>query len=553
MSHGNTVVHRFQENVRKFGSKPFLIVDTPAETATITYSEMYRRSARHAAALRSSGQRGVVLIFLPQGSAGISYFLGAMMAGLLPSFMPSPSAKQDAGIYWSSHIKLFEQIDPVAIVTDRALSATMEKAGLLRKSTRVIIADGGIEADGFEVTDTPSSWPALLQHSSGTTGLKKGVMLSHDAVLLQIDAYAAALDINAEDVVVSWLPVYHDMGLMACTISPMVLGQTVVLLDPFLWVSRPASLFKAIAKYAGTLCWMPNFAFNHTANLVRPDTQSMSLASMRAFINCSEPCHAATFRRFQEKFSCLGVAPKMLQTCYALAETVFASSQTSVNRPPRVLVLDQNILQEEQRIAEPSAEADAIEVISNGPPLAGVTITIRDEQEKVLPDGFVGEVWIEAPFLFDGYNRMPELTQEKLVAGSYRTADRGFVADGEIYILGRLDDLLILNGRNVHAAEIEGLLADIDGLKPGRAVAFCEFSDTLGSNQLIIVGETTADADKDSILAAVRKVIFDHLSIHPGDIVLVEQGWLTKTTSGKISRTANAASYRQLRERLVNV
>lgn len=541
-----SIISCFEANATRLSAKPFLKLELPHEKGSISYGEMRGLARQCGAELLATGALpgGVVLIFLPQGSLALSYFIGAMMAGFIPSFMPCPSSKQDPVHYWRSHRALFERIRPVALVTNADHATDVVAQGLTSDMTRLLVASpagvGGLE---FEVVDATPETTAFLQHSSGTTGQKKGVMLSHAAVLRQIEAYAESIQSTEHDVVVSWLPLYHDMGLIACFIMPLVLGQTIVLLDPFHWVSRPASLFRAISSHCASLCWMPNFAFEHIANLVRPDPATMGLHSMRAFINCSEPCQAASFARFADQFAVLGVQPEMLQICYAMAEAVFAVSQTALDSPPRVLTVDRQALAEESRAVPPQSNQATTVLISNGKPMRGSSVSIRDQDGRELPEGHIGEVWFTADFLFSGYYNMPDVTAEKLKSGSYRTSDRGFLVDGEVYVLGRFDDLLILNGRNFHAAEIESLLGGIDGIKPGRNVAFARYNDETGSNELIVVCERAEETPEENVRHRIRKIVFDELGLHPADIALVAPGWLAKTTSGKIARGRNAERY----------
>jgi fatty-acyl-CoA synthase len=541
-----SIVSFFLQNATRQPTKPFLKLELPHEKGTVSYGEMRELASRRGAELLAAGAShgGVVLIFMPQGSLGLSYFIGAMMAGFVPSFMPCPSAKQDPVHYWGAHKALFERIKPVALVANPDHAADIVAQGLTSDATKLVVASPlGVDTGGLEIVRATPETTAFLQHSSGTTGQKKGVMLSHGAVLEQIEAYAEATQSTEHDVVASWLPVYHDMGLIACFIMPLVLGQTIVLLDPFHWVSRPATLFRAIAAHSATLCWMPNFAFEHIANLVRPDPDTMGLGGMRAFINCSEPCQAASFARFADRFAVLGVRPEMLQICYAMAETVFAVSQTSLDRPPRVLTVDRRALAEEARVVPPQADQATTVLVSNGKPVGGGLVSIRDQDGRDLPEGHVGEISIAAKFLFSGYYNMPEKTAEKLQGQTYRTSDRGFLVDGEVYVLGRFDDLLILNGRNFHAAEIESLLSGVDGIKPGRNVAFARYNDETGSSELIVVCERADEIPQETVRLRIRKIVFDELGLHPADIALVAPGWLAKTTSGKIARGRNAERY----------
>lgn len=544
-----SIVSSFEHNAARFPAKPFLKLELPNEKGTISYGEMHAFARQRGGELITSGAQrgGVVLIFMPQGSLGLSYFIGAMLAGFIPSFMPCPSVKQDPAHYWRAHLALFERIKPVALVTNGQYAADIIAQGLTSDATKLVVAGSATgSCETFELVQAAPATTAFLQHSSGTTGLKKGVMLSHGAVLTHVAAYAKAIQSTEDDIVVSWLPVYHDMGFIACFIMPLVLGQTIVLLDPFHWVTRPATLFQAIFTHSGTLCWMPNFAFEHLSNIVRPDLNTMALHSMRAFINCSEPCQAASFSRFAERFASIGVQSGMLHTCYAMAETVFAVSQTDLRVPPRVLTVDRRALLEHGRIV-PAETDQTSRLISTGQPVPGMSIFIKDPVGNALPDGQIGEIWLAADFLFSGYYNLPDLTAEKLQGKSYKTADRGVIVDGDVYVLGRFDDLLILNGRNFHAAEIESLLSGIEGLKPGRNVAFARYNDEIGSNDLIVLCERTEELQEGEARLRIRKTIFDELGLHPAEVGLVEPGWLSKTTSGKISRTRNAERYALVR------
>jgi acyl-CoA synthetase (AMP-forming)/AMP-acid ligase II len=410
------------------------------------------------------------------------------------------------------------------------------------------------EAAAWVPVDTDAA--PILQHSSGTTGLKKGVMLSHRAILDQTFSYAQAIGATSDDIVVSWLPLYHDMGLVACLLMPIVMGQTVVLLDPFHWVSRPGILFEAIARHRGTLCWLPNFAFDHLARIVEPNPVTMRMDAVRAFINCSEPCQAATFRRFADRFASLGVKPQALQVCYAMAETTFAVTQTGMDAPPRTVHVDRVALHESGRAIPPTGADTDLELISTGQPVTGTVVQVMLATEQSAPDGVVGEICVRSSSLFSGYYKLPEESEARLRGDLYATRDRGFIRDGELYVLGRLDDLIIIAGRNFHAAEIETILNQVDGLKPGRNVAFGVGNAERGTSDLIVVAETddAAGADVSSSLYKtlrhnVREAVFQSLNLYPGEVRLVTQGWLLKTTSGKIERNGNAAKYLRERQR----
>lgn len=502
---------------------------------------------------------GVALIFMPQGWDAIAWYFGAIAHGCTASFMPLPSPKQDPDLYWSSHEKLMARITPAALITTGAHRAHIQDNGLLMGDCVLVTAEPIPEEEepppdalAHVVTglEARSDRLPILQHSSGTTGLKKGVMLTHDAITTQVDSYARAIAATADDVMVSWLPLYHDMGLVACTLTPMILGQTVVLLDPFEWVGRPGTLLEAIARHGGTLCWLPNFAFDHLARGVDVTRIDARLDTMRAFINCSEPCQAQTFRRFAAAFAPLGLKPTATQVCYAMAETTFAVTQTALDQPSVTIAVDRVALHERGRVELSTDPSAAIELLSNGTPIEGTTLVILDESGAELPEGMVGEVCIRSTCLFSGYYRLPEMTAERLHGDLYHSRDRGFLWRGELYVLGRMDDLVIVAGRNFHAAEIEAVLNGVSGLKPGRNVVFGHANAQRGTADLIVVAETQEAADADAtseghraLRQAVRHAIFQSLGIFPAEVRLVEAGWLIKTTSGKIERGRNARKF----------
>lgn len=530
----------------------------------ITYGDAWGQVLAVSRKLADAGVApdGVALIFLPQGWDALAWYFGAIAHGLTASFMPLPSAKQDPDLYWSSHEKLMARITPAALITTAEHESQIARNRLVAAGCSLVCAEPVTGQDARAAADLDGAITArladyadrlpILQHSSGTTGLKKGVMLTNDAILTQVAAYADSIQATADDVMVSWLPLYHDMGLVACSLTPMILGQTIVLLDPFEWVARPATLLDAISRHHGTLCWLPNFAFDHLARSVDLSRVDARLDTMRAFINCSEPCQALTFRRFAETFAPLGLRDSALQVCYAMAETTFAVTQTAIDRPPMTLTVDRVALHERGDVVPSSDPSVAIELLSTGTPIEGTTIAILDEDSRAAPDGRVGEVCIRSTCLFSGYYRLPDVTAERLRGDLYHSRDRGFMWKGELFVLGRMDDLVIVAGRNFHAAEIETVLNGVTGLKPGRNVVFGHTNAERGTNDLVVVAETV-DADDAApasegyrqLRQSVRHAIFQSLGIYPAEVKLVELGWLIKTTSGKIERGRNAAKFLQ--------
>jgi acyl-CoA synthetase (AMP-forming)/AMP-acid ligase II len=467
-------------------------------------------------------------------------FLGAILHGCIPSFMPHPSPRQDPQLYWRNHRDVFEQTAIGIAVTYPENAAEL---GARFPRLRVFTPSDARAAAQPPARAIDPSTTAFIQYSSGTTGLKKGVALSHAAVCEQIERYSAALELKADDVIVSWLPLYHDMGLIACFMLPLLTGVPLVSLDAFEWVVQPSLMLSAMAERRGTLAWLPNFALHHLVRTL-PEDFDADLSHVRAFIDCSEPCYAHSLRLFAAALARLGVTERQLAVCYAMAEAVFAVTQT-VTRPPRTLNLDAAELGLGRAAEWPPGAEGGREVLSVGRPISGAKIRIEGPDGEILADRQVGEVCIQASYMFSGYVARPDLNAARIRDGWYHSGDVGFAHDGELFLLGRNDDLLILNGRNVFAHDIEIAVNEtVADIKPGRCIALGIESGETGSQELVLLAESDADAaSHPQIVRAARAAIFEHFGFLPRAVKLVPAGWLVKTTSGKIARSSNQAKY----------
>jgi fatty-acyl-CoA synthase len=504
------------------------------------------RALRFTSLLRLNGAEhgDLVLIILRHGIDANAAFFGAMLTGAIPSFLPYPNNKQDHGLYWSQHAKIFAFCQPrLILVYDELRDAVIECAH--GTSASVVAQSAVAHQTPCKIDRLPHADDiALLQHSSGTTGLKKGVALSYRSICLQLDAYADALALqdvpNAR--VASWLPLYHDMGLISSFLLPLWRGLPIVSLDPFVWLTRTWLFFEGIQEFRATHAWLPNFAFMHLVRTIR-GSRVWDLSSLVALVSCSEPCKAETFDAFLAKFTAWGITPATLQTCYAMAETVFAVSQSVPGEPVRQVSVDRACIAELTQVVPSRVDADGQRLLSNGRPVAGCEVRIvRDGMSVQERD--IGEVCISAAFLFDGYYKNREATEAAMQDGWYRTGDLGFLADGEVFIVGRLKDVIIVNGKNLFAHDLEAAVSRVPGVKPGRAVAFGRYVEALGSEQLIVVVESDGGAaDSAAVVLDVNQAVMTEVGIACADVRLVDAGWLVKTTSGKVSRSENARKY----------
>lgn len=492
----------------------------------------------------------------------VAAFLGAMWIGAVPSFMPESSEKQDLHYYWESHARLFERIGAKLLVTDQIVGG--ESITRLKNiSTPVWNIDesgentskNSIESHAShevcEILLEPSAPGAIafLQHSSGTTALKKGVALTHRQVLAQLAGFQKAIGMKAGETVVSWLPLYHDMGLIACFILPMLCGAHVVMMSPFAWVRKPWMLLDAMETYRCDYCWLPNFAFN-LLSVSSPTEKNWRLDSVKAFINCSEPCKADTFRRFAAAFASSGVRPEQLHVCYAMAETVFAATQTKLGERVNPLAIDGDEFVANHRVAPPK-DGPALTFLPAGAAIEGMRVQIFDENRRpVAQEGIVGQIGVAGTSLFEGYYALPEETQGCRAGEWHMTGDLGFLHEGNLYVTGRKGDIIIVRGRKFHSFDIEHIVGGVAGIKPGRSVAFAVENEDSGSEDAVVVAELDANAaasPENGLRASVRKAVYDGLGLMLSDIHLAHERWIIKTTSGKVSRHLNAEKYKSMR------
>jgi len=535
------------------GDEPFLTLVKGGETASYTFTDFRENCLRFASSYEKAGigGEGVVFIVLKHCAELYFSFIGAMYTGVIPSFLPFPTPKQDATLYWSAHEELFHHVRPQAIISYAENLPHIAKAceGL---DVRIIdVADldlGEVLARGTPIQQDDHT--AFLQHSSGTTGLKKGVMLSYGKVAAQIDSYSRAIGLTPADTLVSWLPLYHDMGLISCMITPITVGARLISIDAFEWVSRPSSLLKAIEDYRGNFVWLPNFAFNLIAQ-TRPRGTTFDLSSLKGLIGCSEPNKTETFDKFYQAFADCGLKREALRTCYAMAETVFAVAQSTTDTVLKSVYVDRRALEEKKIVSFVSPEAEnAVAYLSNGPVIDGLTVRIKTDEgyETGKDSPRSGEIQIAGHFIFNGYYKNEAGTVLAMDGDYYSTGDIGFFADGELYVCGRTKEVLIVNGRNYYANDIEDIVNGVANVKKGRNVAFAIFEARTQSETAVVVAETDLtdpDARRD-LQAEIKNTVFSRLELTLQKVVLVEPGWLVKTTSGKISRKENLGRYLEM-------
>ena len=546
-----TLRGRLLDHYRRHADRLYVRVVFPdGREARLTYGGLVERGSQIARLLRAWGlpPGAVCLVIVPHSPDLYCAFFGAILGGLVPTILALPSFKLNAEHYQQELAALLDRIDGRAVLAD---AETAERLSLrergLGKARLLIVDEVAPEAGAIPDCEPQPDDIVLLQHSSGSTGLKKGVALSNRAVLAQADAYADVLAFREDDRIASWLPLYHDMGLIACAVVPMVAGVPVSALSPFHWVTHPTSLLRIIDDDRCTLAWMPNFAYDFLASRARnSQLGAVRLDSMRGWINCSEPTIAESHRRFLERFRSIGVRPETLWTCYAAAETTFAVTQSTDREPPRVDRVERSaFLERAEAVPVSDPDVPTLEMLSGGPLIAGCDVRVVDDKGAVLVDRRVGEIAIEGKFLFSGYFKDPEGTAAALRGGWYYSGDLGYRAEGHLYITGRKKDLIIIGGRNFYPQDIERLVSEVPGVYPGRVVALGLEDATIGTQRLIVLAEVDdpARVNDADIGANVRTRVSEHLDCVIDDLRLLPHMWLLKTSSGKIARAPNLKRY----------
>ena len=524
------------------------------EDVPITCERLLHGAAAFARTLAREGiQPGEVVVLILQHSEELLYsFWGSILHGAIPSIMPFLTEKLSPERYRADLASLISVTRPTVIVTYPEFEADVRSALTAGDPVRAVILTNQFEPEGELSLDTLRGFErnagdiVLLQHSSGTTGLQKGVALSHRAVFNQLDAYNKSLSLNDGDVIVSWLPLYHDMGLIAGFLMPILSGIHLVLMSPFDWVRAPYRLMQSVSSYRGTLVWLPNFAYNFCAQKIRDrHIEGVDLSSLRAVINCSEPVRWESHRAFFEHFEKYGLRRTALQTCYAMAENVFAVTQSRLDGEPLVVEVDREVFMTERVARIPYDGRPSMKMMSSGFPLENVLIRILDENGNDLPDNVIGEVALKSDCMLTGYFNRPDLTEKAFRNGWYLTGDYGFISEGELFVSGRKKDMIIVGGKNVYPQDLEMLSYEVPGVHAGRSVAFGMYDEEQGTEEVVIIAEGDSEdvAEQQRIADALRAHITKNSAIALRHVKVVGPKWILKTSSGKTARSANREKF----------
>ncbi len=523
-------------------------------TETLSYAQLAEAGARVAAALQGKGvvPGQCVALMLPSGLDFFRCFFGILMCGAVPVPMYPPARpaqvedhlRRQAGILRNCEARVLVTFDAV-----RPIAGVL--TGLAPDLCSVVVP--------AELNDDPVRPPplgaedlALIQYTSGSTGDPKGVMLSHANLLANIRAWGRAIGLGSTDVAVSWLPLYHDMGLIGAWLGSLYHASPLVLMSPLDFLSHPERWLWAVHRHRGTVTAAPNFAFDLCVKRLADQTfEGMDLSSWRLAANGAEPVNADTLARFASCFAPYGLRPEILAPVYGLAECSVGLAVPPPGRGVRIDWAQGGSVMLNGR-AEPAASGDpgAMPFVCCGPPLPGHALRVVDDKGAVLAERCIGSLEFRGPSATRGYYRNPALTATLMHDDWLITGDYAYLADGELYITGRQKDLIIRGGRNFYPYDMEYAIGGIAGVRKG-CVAVFGVTDAPGTEErLVVVAETREQgaAARHELAQHIVGVAVAQLGLPPDDVVLVPPHSVLKTSSGKIRRTEMREAY--LRGRL---
>lgn len=530
-----TLVHAFAAAARDPSGVTFVGPDEGE--AFLPWGEVHARAARAGGALLELGLRpgDRVAVVLRTEPAFLDAFLGAWWCGAVPVPLYPPVRLGRMEEYLASTARMLLASGARVVVsgggTRRLLGGAVERA---RPPLGCLDAARLLEGPPMARPVLPAPHDlALVQFSSGSTVAPKAVALSHGALRAMIDALVhETRPDRARDALVSWLPLYHDMGLIGCLLGAASYPGPLVLIAPEHFLARPALWPRAVARHRGSLSAAPSFAYAYVAERVRPaDLDGLSLAPWRLALDGAEPISGEAMRRFAALLAPAGFDPGALVPVYGLSEAALAVTFARPGGRPEGRRVDPVRLARDGEVVPGGRE-----VVPVGRPVAGVELELRDARGAAVGQGRLGRIWVRGPALMAGYLGDPAATARALQAGWLDTGDLGFTLDGELFVHGRAKDVIIVRGANHAPEEFEAALSGLPGLRPGCAVAVGAPVDGAGEALVVLAELARGEAGGERVEAAVRRAVLEATGVAPHAVHLLPPGALPRTSSGKLRR-----------------
>jgi acyl-CoA synthetase (AMP-forming)/AMP-acid ligase II len=516
--------------------------DGPGEHRT--YRELYHQARAVAAGLVARGVRAGdrVLLVLPTSFDFVTAFFGVGLVGAVPVPAYPPAVLERAGLALDRLVAIAESVAVDFCVTQQMLLPLVGELGLRRRGLRLLeieaLVEGGGDGAGAPKTRAGPLGAAFVQCTSGSTGSPKGVLLTHGALVSNIHAMGQAARLTRRDSIVSWLPLYHDMGLIGTLLFPIYWRLPLTLMSPLAFLMRPSRWLWAMHRTRASASAAPNFAYGLCVKRVRPaEREGLDLSAWRVTLNGAEPVNLRTVLDFQRTFGPHGFRPETMLPVYGLAEACVAVTCPAPGEPLRHEVVDRAKLAAGHAVL--SSGKGSMALVAVGKQVPGHDVRIVDENGRPLPEREVGHIVVAGPSLMSGYVNNPDATAAVLRNGWLWTGDLGYFSEGQLFVAGRAKDLIIVRGRNHYAEDLERAAERIEGVRPGGVVAFAVYDDDKATDLVVIVAETRlAGDDARKLAATVRERVSEHCAVSVDEVVLAPPGAIPRTSSGKRQRSA---------------
>jgi 1-acyl-sn-glycerol-3-phosphate acyltransferase len=535
------------------------------EPRAITSGELYQRASGVAAELARRGLEPAqtVAMMLPTCEEFFATFAGILLAGGIPVPIYPPFRADRIAEYAARQSSILRNAEAQFLITFRQAEGLARLLEPNVPSLRDVLNAQRLCARGAESggnSDVQKNWRpvenlmhhargediAFLQYTSGSTGDPKGVILTHANLLANIRAIVEGFAMNREDVAVSWLPLYHDMGLIGAWLTPLFAGIPLVLMSPVAFLSEPVRWLRAIHRHRGTLSPAPNFAYELCIRKIADENlEGMDLSCWRAALNGAEPVQVATIERFVERFAPYGFRREAILSVYGLAENCVGVSAPKVGTGYRIDRIDRVALESKGRaVPAEQGDASAAEFVGAGRPLPTVECRIVTSEGNDAGERVEGHLWFRGPSATSGYYRNPAATAELLREDAWHeSGDLAYWADGDLFITGRAKDLIIKAGRNLYPQEVEQVAGRIPGVRPGCVVAFGAPDERSGTERFVITAEIRNRADANRIRAEISRAVQEVMGVPPDVVEVLAPQSIPKTSSGKLRRTETRRLY----------
>ncbi len=544
-----TLVDVLAWHVANHGERPHIqFYDDYTDGAILTYRDLWQGASAVAAGLRSRnldpGER--VALMLPTSSEYFFAFFGVLLAGGVPVPIYPPVRRQQIEDHLRRQSRILANCRAAMLLTTADASRIAHLLRAAVASLRHVLTVSQV-TDRTALQDrVPRAADdiAFLQYTSGSTGDPKGVILSHHNLLANIRADGIALEAQPNDVFVSWLPLYHDMGLIGAWLGSLYHAVRLVIMPPLTFLAKPQRWLWAIHRYGGTLSAAPNFAFELCCTRITDeDTKGVDLSHWRIVANGAEAISARTLDAFCARFEAYGFRRQAMFPVYGLAECAVGLTFPPPGRGPLIDVIERDALTRSGRAVPVTATEsgeDGLKIVACGQPLPQHEIRVVDEAGRELPERHEGRLQFRGPSATSGYYERPAETDQLFENGWLQTGDRAYIAAGDLYLTGRTKDIIIRAGRNIYPAEVEDAIGDLDGIRKGYVAVFGTMDADTATERIVVVAETRRRRDEAqrSLRRAINARASDLMATPPDEVILAPPNTVLRTSSGKIRRSA---------------